>query len=27
VHDVFERFLEKTGEASVWWTRDRSAQH
>lgn len=24
VHDLFERFLEKTGEASLWWTRDRA---
>ncbi|CAM9446703.1 unnamed protein product [Scytosiphon promiscuus] len=24
IHDLFERFLERTGEVSVWWTRDGS---
>ncbi|CAB1099084.1 unnamed protein product [Ectocarpus sp. CCAP 1310/34] len=27
VHDLYERFLERTGEASLWWTRDGSMLH
>ncbi|CAM9171438.1 unnamed protein product, partial [Ectocarpus sp. 12 AP-2014] len=27
VHDLYERFLERTGEASLWWTRDGAMLH